>query len=55
MRVFKTKWFTRFAHKEKISFERLIEAVTRAENGQIDAVLGGGLVKQRVARQRQGR
>lgn len=31
------------------------EAVTRAERGLIDADLGGGLIKQRVARKGQGR
>jgi hypothetical protein len=55
VRIFKTKWFTRFARKEKIEAERLIEAVRRAENGSIDADLGGNLIKQRVSRQGQGR
>ena len=31
------------------------EAVTRAEKGQIDADLGGGVIKQRIARPGQGR
>ena len=31
------------------------EAIERAERGLIDADLGGGLIKQRVARQGQGR
>ena len=55
MRVFKTKWFTRFARKESISDETLAEAVERAEIGLIDADLGGGVIKQRVARQGRGR
>jgi hypothetical protein len=33
----------------------LREAIARAERGLIDADLGGGLIKQRVARQGQGR
>jgi hypothetical protein len=33
----------------------LREAIERAERGSIDADLGGGLIKQRVARQGQGR
>jgi hypothetical protein len=33
----------------------LLEAIARAERGLIDADLGGGLIKQRVARQGQGR
>ena len=50
MRVFKNAWFGRFARKEKISVEALWEAVDRAEKGLIDADLGGGVIKQRIAR-----
>ena len=53
--VFKTKWFARFARRERITDERLREAIDRAERGLVDADLGGGLIKQRVARERQGR
>lgn len=55
MRVFVTKWFARFARRERIDRQSLIEAVTRAGAGSIDADLGGGLIKQRVARSGQGR
>ena len=55
MRIFKTKWFARFARKEKIAAERLHEAVLRAGRGNIDADLGGSLIKQRVGRLGQGR
>lgn len=55
MRVFETKWFARFARKEKIEASQLHEAVARAERGSVDADLGGGLVKQRVARRGSGR
>ena len=50
MRVFKNAWFGRFARKEKISAEVLWEAVDRAEKGLVDADLGGGGLKQRIAR-----
>ena len=50
MRVFKNAWFGRFARKEKISADALWEAVERAENGLVDADLGGGVIKQRIAR-----
>ena len=50
MRVFKNSKFHKFARKEKISDAMLCEAVERAERGQIDADLGAGLIKQRVAR-----
>jgi hypothetical protein len=55
MRIFKTRWFTRFARQEKIADDGLREAIERAERGLVDADLGGGLIKQRVARQGQGR
>ncbi|MFM2240672.1 MAG: hypothetical protein RJA69_2046 [Pseudomonadota bacterium] len=55
MRVFKNAWFSRFARKEKISDQALWEAVDRAEQGLIDADLGGGVIKQRIARTGAGR
>ena len=55
MRVFKTKWFARFARQENIPDRSLLQAVSRAERGLIDADLGGGLIKQRLARQGRGR
>lgn len=54
-RVFKTKWFQRFARKEKLADSALLEAVERAEKGRIDADLGGGVIKQRMARPGKGR
>lgn len=55
MRVFKNAWFSRFARKEQISDQALWEAVDRAEQGLIDADLGGGVIKQRIARPGAGR
>jgi len=55
MQVFKTRWFARFARHERIADVSLREAIARAERGLIDADLGGGLIKQRVARQGRGR
>jgi hypothetical protein len=49
------KWLARFARREGIADKSLSDAVERAECGMIDADLGGGLIKQRVARQGQGR
>ena len=48
-------WFERFARKQRITDAALIDAVRRAERGQIDADLGGGVIKQRVARAGQGK
>ncbi|MDD2901642.1 MAG: type II toxin-antitoxin system RelE/ParE family toxin [Syntrophales bacterium] len=55
MRIFKTKWFGRFARDERISNDSLRQAIERAERGSVDADLGGGVIKQRVARAGQGR
>lgn len=55
MRIFKTKPFARFANQVGISDSALCEAVERAENGLIDANLGGGVIKQRIARKGQGK
>jgi len=55
VRVFKNAWFERFARKQKIQDAALCDAVDRAERGQIDADLGSGVIKQRVARPGQGR
>ncbi len=55
MRVFKTRPLARFTKREGITDASLLDAVSRAESGRIDADLGGGLIKQRVARQGQGR
>jgi hypothetical protein len=53
-RIFKTKAFARLARKE-IEDGDLIEAVDVAEKGLIDADLGGGVIKQRIARRGQGK
>jgi hypothetical protein len=50
VRIFKNTWFQKFARKENISDRALCDAVDRAEKGLIDADLGSGLIKQRVAR-----
>lgn len=55
MRVFKNAWFARFARKEKIPASALIDAIERANKGQIDADLGGGVIKQRIARLGEGK
>jgi hypothetical protein len=55
MRIFKSKGVVRFARRERIGDGSLREAIAREERGVIDADLGGGLIKQRVARQGQGR
>jgi hypothetical protein len=55
MRVFKSKPFTRFARKAGIPDAALLKAVADAERGLVDADLGGGVLKQRGAREGKGK
>jgi hypothetical protein len=55
VRILKNRWFQRFARKEAITDQALCGAVDRANQGLIDADLGSGLIKQRVARPGAGR
>ena len=55
MRIFKSKWFERFARKNDIDNAMLIYAVERAESGLVDANLGKNVIKQRVTRSGQGK
>lgn len=55
MRIFRNKPFSRFARKAGISDVDLAEAVERASRGLIDADLGGGVIKQRIARPSAGK
>lgn len=55
MRILLNRPFQRFAAKEGLSDEDLRSAIVRANRGLIDADLGGGVIKQRIARPGQGR
>ncbi len=55
METFKTKAFARFADKAGISDAALCRAVGDAERGLVAAELGGGVIKQRIARSGQGK
>jgi hypothetical protein len=55
VRIFKTKTLARFTKREAISDVTLVAAIENAKWGLIDADLGGGLIKQRVARPGQGK
>ena len=41
MRVFKTKWFQKWAAREGMEDEALLAAIEEMEGGLIDAELGG--------------
>jgi hypothetical protein len=55
MRLFKSKAFGRFARSQGITDDDLCEAIERAEKGLIDANLGGYVIKQRIARDGEGK
>jgi hypothetical protein len=55
MQILKSKWFAKFARKERIADEKLCNAVRNAECGIIDADYGGGVIKQRIARPNEGK
>ncbi len=55
MRIFRNKSFTRFAKKADLDDATLCDAVDDAERGLIDAKLGGGVIKQRLARPGKGK
>lgn len=55
IRIYKSRWFAKFASREGISDATLIAAIDQANRGLIDADLGGGLIKQRVAREGGGK
>lgn len=55
MQVYLTRWMARYARREGLAAATLLDAIQRAEKGLVDADLGGGLIKQRVARAGKGR
>lgn len=48
-RVFKTRYFSRWMRKTELTNSSLCEAVAEMVQGLVDADLGGGVVKKRVA------
>ena len=54
-RIYKLKGFARFQRKEGIRDAILRKAISSVEAGLVDADIGGGLVKQRLARAGQGK
>jgi len=51
MTIFKNKAFARFTRKESITDQDLCRAAAEVQNDEYDADLGGGVYKQRVARE----
>jgi hypothetical protein len=55
MRIFSTRVFAKFVKKQKIRDASLLKAIVEAEAGVIQADLGGGLIKQWLARPGSGK
>jgi len=55
VRIFKNKWFARFADKEGITDSDLKEVAARLEADQADVDLGGDVYKMRLARPGEGK
>jgi len=55
MRIFKNKWFTKFAAGHSITDDMLRAVVREAEAGTLDADYGGGVIKQRLGRPNEGK
>jgi hypothetical protein len=53
--IYKTKVFDRWANEQGLTDQSLCQAVKEMSTGLIDADLGGGLYKKRVARTGQGK
>lgn len=55
MRIFKNKWFNRWARRENISDLVLFNAAADIITGKVEADLGGCLFKKRIARAGSGK
>ena len=55
MKKLKTKWFNRWAKKQKISDAKLLTAIEDMQNNLSMVNLGGGLFKVRVASENSGK
>lgn len=55
MKLLKNKEFARFARRAGLSDTDLCSAASQADRGIIDADLGGGVIKQRIARRGKGK
>ena len=53
--VYQTKQFARFARRARLTDDDLWQAAQRVNDGLIDADLGGGVIKQRIARRGEGK
>lgn len=55
MEIFKVKWFNKWAHKHSIPDSLLTKTAMEIVSGNVEADLGGGLFKKRLAREGEGK
>jgi len=55
MRIFKSKWFNKWAEKEGLTNKCLVKVIVEMEDGLNDGELGGHVYKKRAAIQGQGK
>jgi hypothetical protein len=55
MKVFKNKWFARWARTENILDSVLLQVAAEVVEGQVETDLGGSLFKKRLAREGSGK
>lgn len=55
MKKLKTKWFHKWAKKQKLSNDRLLSAIENMQNNLSSVNLGGGLYKVRVSLEHSGK
>ena len=55
MKIYKNRWFDRWARRQGLTSSSLCAAVREMAAGLYDADLGGGLLKKRIARSGQGK
>jgi hypothetical protein len=55
LRIYKNKWFDKFARKESINDSTLFQVIQNVEKRQSESDLGGGVIKQRIARFNEGK
>lgn len=54
-KIYKTRNFVKWAKKERVTETVLKKAIHEISKGLIDADLGGGIIKKRIARMGQGK
>ncbi len=55
MRAFKTKWFSKWADKNKVDDNSLFKAAVEVKEGKYEANYGHGVLKKRVANKNRGK